>query len=366
VSLALREYAAAKNLPEGFLRRLGLADTRYRGAPAVRIPYRDQAGIEVAVRFRLGLDKGADEDGRFRWKKGARPCLYGLERIGDARTAGFVVLVEGESDAHTLWHYGIPALGIPGATNWQEPWGAALDGIATVYLVVEPDRGGEALRAKLARSRLRDRARLVTLNGAKDPSELHVSDPAAFAEKWEAAVEAAAPWSPPASSGPASARPTIKGLAVVEGALAEQPDIRPATAPRGGYARVFQTLWTGTLRARPDAQLVFVFLLAHCGAEGVADVTPRTIADGTGLPLGRVQDALAELEAEDPVSRSPKNGGARLVLLDAHRPWGWRIVNHAGYRERTAAERQAHYRHRHRDEVRARDRERRRRERGRA
>jgi hypothetical protein len=36
----------------------------------------------------------------------------------------------------------------------------------------------------------------------------------------------------------------------------------------------------------------------------------------------------------DPYSRSSAAGGARLVLLDEHRDWGWQIVNHQSYREK--------------------------------
>jgi hypothetical protein len=49
-----------------------------------------------------------------------------------------VVLVEGESDCHTLWFHGIPALGIPGAANWREERDARhLDGFETIYIIVE-------------------------------------------------------------------------------------------------------------------------------------------------------------------------------------------------------------------------------------
>jgi hypothetical protein len=190
----LAAYAVAKTLPEGFLRDLGLADTSFLGAPAVRMPYLDELGAEVAVRFRLELAKGDAADRRFRWRKGDKPCLYGLWRLQEARAAGHVVLVEGESDAQTLWSHGVPALGLPGAGNWREDWTSALEGLATIYVVIEPDRGGETVRAWLGRSRIRDRARLVALEGAKDPSELHVHDPAAFGEEWGLALSNAVSW----------------------------------------------------------------------------------------------------------------------------------------------------------------------------
>ena len=54
------------------------------------------------------------------------------------------MLVEGESDGHTLWFHGIPALGVPGASHWREERDATcFDGIETIFVVVEPDRGGE-------------------------------------------------------------------------------------------------------------------------------------------------------------------------------------------------------------------------------
>jgi hypothetical protein len=46
------------------------------------------------------------------WKKWGKPSLYGLWRLQQPTE---VVLVEGESDCHTLWHHGFAALGVPGA-----------------------------------------------------------------------------------------------------------------------------------------------------------------------------------------------------------------------------------------------------------
>lgn len=190
----LESYAEAKGLPIGFLRKLGLSDFSYSGSPAVRIPYRNPEGSEVAVRFRIALAKGSEGDDRFRWRRGDRALLYGLWRLGRAREAGYVVLVEGESDCHTLWHHGVEALGIPGSSNWKEEWSAYLDGIEKVYAVVEPDVGGETLKEKLARSSIRDRLRFVELGDAKDPSELHLRHPDRFLDDLRAAFGRAKPW----------------------------------------------------------------------------------------------------------------------------------------------------------------------------
>jgi len=122
-----------------------LRDVTYFEKPAVRIPYPDEEGQEVAVRFRVSLD-GAD---KFKWRSGDKPGPYGLRLLDEARAAGFVVLVEGESDCHTLWFHEIPALGIPGASNWRDGWTAYLEGIEKIYAIIEPDQGGDTLREKL-------------------------------------------------------------------------------------------------------------------------------------------------------------------------------------------------------------------------
>ena len=161
--LTLEAYAAGKALDHSFLRGLGLRAVYINGTPTLKIPYLGVDGGEVATRFRPWLEEG--EGPKFTWRRGATPQPYGQERLGDAREAGFVLLVEGESDAHTLWQHGFPALGIPGARAWNEDRDAPLlDGIEWVYVVIEPDSGGEAVMAWLERSSIRDRALLVTFD----------------------------------------------------------------------------------------------------------------------------------------------------------------------------------------------------------
>lgn len=73
-------------------------------------------------------------------------------------------------------------------------------------------------------------------------------------------------------------------------------------------------------------------MLAHADKEGWVDIHPRAIAEEVGLTLEQVNAAIAELEAPDAESRSPEESGRRIVRLDEHRAWGWRVVNHAKYR----------------------------------
>src|SRR5215217_3575525 len=186
----LEEYAVAKKLPVEFLRGLSLKDVTYEDRPAVRIPYPDEYRQEAAVRFRISLE-GAQ---KFRWRSGDKPRLYGLGLLEEARKAGYVILVEGESDCHTLWHHEVPAVGVPGATNWRKNWSSLLDRIEKIYAIVEPDGGGEALWERLAASELKERLYRVRLEGVKDASQLHLKDPQMFPGRLEEALRRAVAW----------------------------------------------------------------------------------------------------------------------------------------------------------------------------
>ena len=126
-------------------------------------------------------------------KTGDSPVLYGLDRFDPS--GPFVVIVEGPSDAQTLWYTGFPALGLPGAAGWSEERDAALlDGVETIYVVIEPDAGGVAVERAISQSQIRDRVGFVRLGEFKDVSELYLDDPDRFKERFQQALDAATPW----------------------------------------------------------------------------------------------------------------------------------------------------------------------------
>ena len=190
----LENYAAVKGLPVEFLKKLGLTNRNYQGKPAVRIPYRDEHGQEKSIRFRTALEKSEEGDNRFRWRSGSKAMLYGLERLEKIRKAGYVVLVEGESDQQTLWYRKLPGLGIPGASNWKAGWASHLEGIERIYAVIEPDEGGEALLDKLSTSGIGDRLYIVELGDHKDASGLYLADRENFKESFVTALKGAERW----------------------------------------------------------------------------------------------------------------------------------------------------------------------------
>ena len=198
--LTVQAYADAKCLDKRLLDSFGLRDVRYsgpiyRGAPAIEIPYYDIDGKEVAIRRRLRLAKGEEGDERFRWRTGDKAVPYGLWRLDRARDAGFLVLVEGESDCHTLWSHEVPSLGVPGAGTWRAEWSEHLDSIPIIYAILEPDVGGERFLEVLSPASFADRLRFVRLKGAKDPSDLHIQthEAGGFADALDAALEQSLP-----------------------------------------------------------------------------------------------------------------------------------------------------------------------------
>jgi hypothetical protein len=98
------------------------------------------------------------------------------------------------------------------------------------------------------------------------------------------------------------------------------------------YAKLFTSIYQGTLRGNSHGLLVFTNLLAHCDKDGIVDMHPRAIAEEVGLTPDQVRDALLVLESPDDESRSPEEQGRRIVRLDEHRAWGWRVVNYLKYR----------------------------------
>lgn len=98
------------------------------------------------------------------------------------------------------------------------------------------------------------------------------------------------------------------------------------------YCKLFASLYQGTLRGRSNEILVFTNLLAHAGRDGTVDKHFRAIAEETGLTIDEVREAVTVLEAPDAESRSPDENGARIIRMDEHRVWGWRIVNYGKYR----------------------------------
>lgn len=189
----LQQYSEHKKLPVEFLLSLQLSDRKYQGHSAVAIPYLGADGTEIAKRYRTALHRHCDPDPRFRWKSGSKLQLYGLWRIQEWEDPTDIVLVEGESDCHTLWYHDVPALGIPGAQTFKTEWEKHLEGFEKVYMFAEPDGGGDVFVERMKTAGFASKVYVLTLSDYKDPSELHCSEPESFESTWREVVQSAIP-----------------------------------------------------------------------------------------------------------------------------------------------------------------------------
>jgi hypothetical protein len=188
--VTVSELAANKKIPEEFLRQLGWIDEHGVG---VRIPYSLLDG-SPAPRHRRRTALVAKDGSSWFSGKGS-PVPYGLHRLEDAQERGYLVLVEGETDAATLWLHGYPCLGIPGASQAKTIQADHLVGIERVYYWREPDAGGEAFSAgvegRLTTIGFTGAVFEMQIDGIKDVSDLHRIDPAEFDQAFCKAMEKA-------------------------------------------------------------------------------------------------------------------------------------------------------------------------------
>lgn len=170
-------YAEEKKLPADWLAKTFSlsAGKEHSGQHYVKIPYFNEDCQPVVFRKRYPKDAPM----RFKWSQGSagKLMLYGLWSLKTVRERGYVILVEGESDTHTLWYLGLPALGVPGASTYRPEWSEKLKGLK-LYLHIEPDQGGKTFLEQMTK-KLRDggfTGEVYTWScdkaGVKDPSAL--------------------------------------------------------------------------------------------------------------------------------------------------------------------------------------------------
>jgi hypothetical protein len=97
------------------------------------------------------------------------------------------------------------------------------------------------------------------------------------------------------------------------------------------YGKVFDSIYDGTLYGHWEAIVTMQQLIVLATPDGVVDMTPQAIAARTSIPFEIIEKGLKILADPDPYTRTPGDEGRRIVLLDEHRPWGWRLVNHGKY-----------------------------------
>lgn len=191
---SLAEYTFTKHLPEDFLKdTCGITTAKDKdGSQYLKMPYFNEENTTPIFRKRYG-----DKEFRWSWGSSGKLILYGDWRLPELRKTGWAVLVEGESDTQTLWYLKVPALGVPGASNFNARMVPKLQDLK-LYIHQEPDQGGQTFLAKICRILQESEfvGEVYTWSckqyGVKDPSELYLKEGAEKAtEKIQKAIKRA-------------------------------------------------------------------------------------------------------------------------------------------------------------------------------
>lgn len=110
-----------------------------------------------------------------------------------------------------------------------------------------------------------------------------------------------------------------------------------------GYTKLFASLLASTIWRESDkVRIVWITLLAMADQRGIAEGSIPGIADLARVSVEDCEKALARLQEPDRYSRSPEHDGRRICAVAG----GFRVLNHAKYRERLNQEERREYQRR--------------------
>ena len=176
-SFSVKQYAFQKHLPEEWLRETcHISDDKDKdGTAYMKIPYLKEDGTLSTFRKRY-----ANKEFRWRYGSSGKIIMYGEWQLEKIRKAGYVCLVEGESDSQSMWKMGISCLGIPGASMFKPDMADRLQNLK-VYIHQEPDQGGQTFLQKVTEGLIKGgfigkvyKFQCSAIGGIKDPSELYM------------------------------------------------------------------------------------------------------------------------------------------------------------------------------------------------
>jgi hypothetical protein len=175
-SVSLETLSIRTAIPEERLSEYGLEDS----GSCVVVPYYDEEKRFLHKKYRTALSG----KNKYRYERGVKSIPYGLWRLVEAISVGALVIVEGESDCWTLWSFDIPALGIPGASNFRVLKSEHLRGLKKIFVVQEPDKAGEQFVIGLCDhfQELGFSGSVRVVKMSDDPNEMYKRDPNRFRE----------------------------------------------------------------------------------------------------------------------------------------------------------------------------------------
>lgn len=116
------------------------------------IPYLGIHGEVLKLRFRCieEHDHKAVGHSKYADLKHARTRLYNVPAVLEAED--YIAICEGEMDALILQQLGIPAVAVPGASNWQPHYRRILQGFDKIYVFGDNDDAGRDFNIAVQRS----------------------------------------------------------------------------------------------------------------------------------------------------------------------------------------------------------------------
>lgn len=107
-----------------------------------------------------------------------------------------------------------------------------------------------------------------------------------------------------------------------------------------GYTKLFSTIIGSTIWREPDhVRLVWITMLATANQYGEVECSVPGLADFARVSREQCDHALRVLSSPDEDSRTKTDQGRRIEAIDG----GWRILNHAKYRQKMSADDRREY-----------------------
>ena len=289
--VTLKELAWDKRIPIEFLRSCGLSDFPGEG---VHIPYydADMRRLETKIRTRLTAKHGSF------WPKGKPLLAYGIWKLKDFRDAGRLVIVEGESDCWTLWHHGLPGLGLPGASAIKTLTNELLAGIKNLFVWQEHGVAGEQFVAWISKQLLETNwvgtAKVISGGPIKDPNALHQMDPEEFKKSFTRIIDAAKAIPKPKVSSAERKKSPPKTITIPGQVAATAEAIKAIPTPAPGFYGMTDSGNAERLNFRHGKDLRF----CHIWNKWLIWDGRRWDVDTTGGIYRRTKDAVMAIYAE--------------------------------------------------------------------
>lgn len=168
------EYLARRGISEAAARkaRLGVVGTpapthdKYLGR--LCIPYVTKAGV-LTLKFR----SMQDSDIKYLCLPNSKPMLYGTTSFH--RNSNVIAITEGELDALVLTHeVGIPAVGCPGVSTWQDHHPRCFSGYDQVLVFADGDEPGHDLAKRISRDL--EQATVIHCPDGSDVSDVFLAE----------------------------------------------------------------------------------------------------------------------------------------------------------------------------------------------